>query len=85
MSIEKQYLHQLNESVEIHEENPHEKEWDEYRNGVKGSFMKYLALAFQQADMKNLMKLQSAFPEVGKIFALWKTSGEKDHFEEAEV
>ena len=85
MSIEKQYLKQLNESVEMHEENPYAKEWEEYLNGSKGSFMKYLSLAFQQADLKNIAKLQSAFPEVGKIFALWKTNGEKDHFENEEV
>ena len=81
MSIEKQYLRQLNESSAKYEENPHQEEWEEYTSGGKGSFMKYIALAFQQADSKNVLKLQSAFPEVGKIFALWKTAGKKDHFE----
>ena len=63
------------------EENPYQEEWEEYASGGKGSFMKYIALAFQQADSKNVLKLQSAFPEVSKIFALWKTAGKKDHFE----
>lgn len=82
MSIEKAYIQKfMNESNAKHEDNPYEKEWEEYRTGVKGSFMKYLALAFQQADTKNIIKLQSAFPEVGKIFALWKTNGAQDSFE----
>lgn len=68
----------LEESAQVNEDNPHEKEWDEYRNGVKGSFMKHLANAFQQADMSNLKKLHSAFPEVSKKFWLWKTVGKQE-------
>ena len=40
--------------------------------------MQHLAQAFQQADMKNAKKLYDAFPEVGKLFILWKTNGQKD-------
>lgn len=54
------------------------KDWELYRNGAKGSFMQHLAQAFQQADMKNAKKLYDAFPEVGKLFMLWKTNGQKD-------
>lgn len=66
------------ESSQKNEDNPHEKDWEEYRNGTRGSFVKYLALAFQQADLNNLKKLYNAFPDVGKKFALWKSAGKSD-------
>ena len=69
---------QTKESAQVNEANPYEKQWYEYVNGTKGSFMKHLANAFMQADIKNHRKLYSAFPEVGKIFMLWKTAGESD-------
>ena len=69
----------FDESFRINEDNPYEKEWEEYRNGTKGSFMKHLANAFQQADTKNLEKLESAFPQVAKKFCLWKSNGKADN------
>ena len=66
------------ESKEQKNEADYSKDWELYRNGAKGSFMQHLAQAFQQADMKNAKKLYDAFPEVGKLFMLWKTNGQKD-------
>lgn len=68
----------IRESKEQKNEADYSKDWELYRNGAKGSFMQHLAQAFQQADMKNAKKLYDAFPEVGKLFILWKTNGQKD-------
>lgn len=72
-----QSLDGLDESAQKNEAD-YSKDWELYRNGAKGSFMQHLAQAFQQADMKNAKKLYDAFPEVGKLFILWKTNGQKD-------
>ena len=46
-----------------------EYEWEDFQNGVRGSFMKALAKAFDLADMKNLTKLANAFPELYPFYA----------------
>ena len=50
-------------------ESEFEFEWEEYQKGVRGSFMKALAHAFDLADSKNLKKLADAFPELYPIYA----------------
>ena len=62
-------------------ENLFEERWEEYLNGTRGSFMRYLSHAFQQADSDNLEKLYHAFPAVGKDYMLWQTSGRTNNLE----
>lgn len=52
--------------------NPFEKEWTEYVNGSKGSFVQYIAKAFQVADSKNFAILYKAFPIIGSAFKSFK-------------
>lgn len=47
-------------------------EWEDYLSGEMGDFMRHLAKAFNQADLKNLAKLEKSFPEVYKVFAEFK-------------
>lgn len=46
-----------------------EYEWEDYQKGIRGSFMKALAHAFDLADSKNLTKLVNAFPELYPLYA----------------
>lgn len=53
--------------------------WKDFVNS-SGSFEKSLAKTFELADKRNLEKLCSVYPELGKTFVMWKSSGRTDDY-----
>ena len=71
----------IRKNLELSSRNPYEEEWGKYLESY-GAFYGHLARAFQEADLKNLKRLEEAFPEVSKAFCLWKSVGRTDKVSE---